>query len=285
MLPIGVPGELSITGPGVTRGYLNNPELTSDRFNRSYRDNKSYIFYKTGDLGRWLPDGNIEFIGRIDQQVKVRGFRIEAGEIENRLLKYEGVKAALVRVKVEGMLCAYIASEKELTVMNLKEYLARHLPDYMVPAHYVILERLPLTSHGKPDMKALDFYKLQTGAGLEFTAPGTDIEITLSSIWKELLNLDKVSIHDNFFDLGGNSMLLLKAANKIKEELKQDIPYVAMFQYTTIHALAGHLNSGTEAGAMGNPGSGKYEAQAETLEKGKDRMKKFINKSKGAVNG
>lgn len=289
VLPIGVPGELWITGPGVTRGYLNNPELTSDRFNRSYRDNKSYIFYKTGDFGRWLPDGNIEFIGRIDQQLKIRGFRIETGEIENCLLKYKGIKAALVQVKKEEILCAYIASEKESIVMELKEYLTRHLPDYMVPSHYVILDRLPLTAHGKPDMKALDAYKFQTGAGVEYIAPGTDLEIILSDIWRELLNLDKISIHDNFFDLGGNSMLLLKATNKIKEKLSQEVPYVAMFQYTTIHTLAQHIkNVGTpgDAGnASDNSNADKYEAQAETLEKGKDRMKKFINKTKVAGNG
>ncbi len=300
VLPIGVPGELWIAGPGVTRGYLNNPELNNQKFllDKSFLGGQGGRFFKkaplvycTGDLGRWLPDPAargayiIEFLGRSDSQVKIRGFRIEVGEIENRLLKYEGVKAALVRVKGEGMLCAYIAAGKELTVIELREYLARHLPDYMVPSHYVILERLPLTSHGKPDMKVLDTYKLQTGAGVEYTAPGTDLEIALSGIWKDLLNLDKVSIHDNFFDLGGNSMLLLKAANKIKEELKVDIPYVAMFQYTTIHALAGHLNPGVEVEAAGNPGSDKYEAQAEILEKGKDRMKKFINKSKGAGNG
>ncbi|MDQ1354641.1 MAG: hypothetical protein QG657_4950, partial [Acidobacteriota bacterium] len=306
VLPMGVPGEMWIAGPGAARGYLNNPELTAKKFfahelhelNELKQINKSFSggaggrlfkkaprLYKTGDLGRWLPDGNIEFMGRIDHQVKLRGFRIEPGEIENRLLKYEGVKAALVRVKGEGMLCVYIAADKELTVKELKEYLLRYLPDYMVPSHYVILERLPLTPHGKPDLKVLETYKPQTGAGMEYTAPGTDVEIALSGIWKELLNLDKVSIHDNFFDVGGNSMLLLKAANKIKEELKVDIPYVAMFQYTTIHALGGYLNSGVGMAATVNPGSDKYEAQSETLEKGKDRMKKFINKSKGVGNG
>ena len=314
LVPIGVPGELCITGPGVTRGYLNQPGLTAEKFclrrpggalfektappgpprknfplNRSHLSYLSYIsylsyFYRTGDRARWLPNGNIEFLGRIDQQVSIRGFRIEPGEIENHLLKHEDINAAMVLLKEinkEGNktanqqhLCAYIASKKELPIPGIKEYLSTYLPDYMIPSYYVLLERMPLTPHGKPDIKALDAYQPVSAAQAEYIAPSTEAEIIISDIWKELLHLDRVGIHDNFFDIGGNSMLLLKATNKLREafNFKGDIPFMLMFQYTTIYSLSQYLDQAETAGIDLN----KYNQQAETLNEGKTRMKKLI---------
>ncbi|HLP59759.1 MAG TPA: amino acid adenylation domain-containing protein, partial [Candidatus Deferrimicrobium sp.] len=157
--PLGMPGELCISGAGLAEGYLNNPELTAEKFNRSYRSYRSYILYKTGDLARWLPDGNIEFLGRIDHQVKIRGFRIELGEIENRLAKHPGIKEAVVLDQAEEngdkYLCAYIVPGGEKVISGLWEYLAKKLPDYMIPSRFISLEKIPLTSNGKIDRGAL----------------------------------------------------------------------------------------------------------------------------------
>ncbi|UCH98535.1 MAG: non-ribosomal peptide synthetase [Candidatus Aminicenantes bacterium] len=297
LVPIGVPGELCIAGPGVTRGYLNRPELTAERFlegTRGLAPLPDYsTIYRSGDKARWFPDGSIEFLGRIDKQVKIRGFRIELGEIENQLLQHEDISAALVLVKdinknktggshgEQRQLCAYIAARQELSVPGLREYLLKHLPDYMVPSYYVLLERMPLTPNGKPALNVLEGYEPIPGTGAEYIAPANDTEITIAEIWKELLHLDKVSIHDNFFDLGGNSMLLLKATNKLREafKFKGDIPFTVMFQYTTIHSLYEYLNQAEVESIDSNK---KYNQQAETLNKGKNRMKKFIRQAKEA---
>jgi amino acid adenylation domain-containing protein len=288
LAPIGVPGELYIAGPGVTRGYLNQPELTAERFiegTRGLAPLPAYgTIYRTGDNARWLPNGSIQFLGRIDTQINIRGFRVELGEIENHLLKHKDVNAALVLPKEMSKensetghhrhLCAYIAAKKELTIPGLKEYLSTHLPDYMIPSFYVLLERMPMTPNGKPDIKALDSYKPISAAQAEYIAPTTETEKIISGIWKELLNLERIGIHDNFFDIGGNSMLLLKATNKLREafNFKGEIPFMLMFQHTTIDSLTRHLDQEDAV----NIDLEKYNQQAETLNKGKNRMKKLI---------
>lgn len=314
LAPIGVPGELYIAGPGVTRGYLNNPELTAEKFylrrpggsfckNRPLDPHKNFSLfapysphspiYQTGDRARWLPNGNIEFLGRIDHQVNIRGFRIELGEIENHLLKHKDINAAVVLPKEMNKensepgdhrhLCAYIAGRKELSIPGLKEYLSTYLPDYMIPSFYVLLERMPMTPNGKPDIKALDSYKPISAVQAEYIAPANDTEITIAETWKELLHLEKISIHDNFFDLGGNSMLLLKATNKLREtfKFKGDIPFTVMFQYATIHSLSEYLHRLEDRDSDVD----RHNEQAETLDKGKNRMRKFIKQSKEVNNG
>jgi len=211
------------------------------------------------------------------------------GEIENHLLKHSAVDTVLVRVKemdrtgvenaAQRYLCAYIVSKSKISVSDLKEFLAGQLPAHMIPSHYVLLDRMPVTAHGKPDLKALDAFEPVSVTSAEYKAPETDLEIVIADTWKELLNLESVGIHDNFFDLGGNSMLLLKTANKIGEALQRNVPYVAMFQYTTIHALAGYLSS-PAPGEAESGGPDQYAEQAGTLDKGKDRMKKFVRRSK-----
>ena len=249
LVPVGAPGELCIAGVGVARGYLNNPELTAERFNRSYRSNKTYIFYKSGDLACWLADGNIRFLGRMDRQVKVREFRIELGEIENRLLQHEAVQEAIVSVKEDAdgdkYLCAYIVCDKKSPVnaVQLKEHLSQSLPDYMIPARFVYLEKIPVTPGGKIDRRALPEPGTDRPAsGIIYTAPESDIEKKVVGLWKEVLNLGRVGVNDNFFDLGGHSLHIVRLTGRLKEVFAKDIPVTTMFRYPTIRSLVRHLN-------------------------------------------
>ncbi|HLP59674.1 MAG TPA: amino acid adenylation domain-containing protein, partial [Candidatus Deferrimicrobium sp.] len=220
--PIGIAGELCIAGVGLARGYLNKPELTSEKFKHDLWDYPDYqdeisksfagVAYKTGDLARWLPDGNIEFLGRIDHQVKIRGFRIELGEIESRLLKHGKIKEAVVLAKEDSSgdkyLAAYFVSDIELSDTELTEYLLKDLPDYMMPLHFVRLEKIPLTPSGKMDRKALPAPKVKEIAA--YVAPRNEIEMKLAEIWAGILGrnlaLDRIGIDDNFFQLGGHSL-------------------------------------------------------------------------------
>ncbi|HLP59694.1 MAG TPA: amino acid adenylation domain-containing protein [Candidatus Deferrimicrobium sp.] len=255
LVPIGVPGELVIFGKGLARGYLNNPGLTSEKFGPQITlitqinlRAAGGILYRTGDLACWLPDGNIEFLGRIDNQVKIRGFRIEIGEIESQLQAYPGIKDAVVAAKEGGdgqYLCAYVTAKngdkKEPDILSraLREHLSNRLPHYMVPGDFVLLEEIPLTASGKVDRKALSILKAShPGTGSTFVAPGTDMEKLVAGVWKEILQVDTIGIHANFFEIGGNSLNILKMQRKLKEILGQDIPVIKLFKYPTIHSLA-----------------------------------------------
>ncbi|MCP5105695.1 MAG: amino acid adenylation domain-containing protein, partial [bacterium] len=253
LLPIGVPGECFVGGAGVAGGYLNRPELTWEKFidNPHKRGER---LYRSGDLVRFSAAGELEYLGRIDRQVKIRGFRIELGEIESRLLKHELIKETVV-IQEQGRegdnsLCAYIVSDGELGISRLKTFLAERLPGYMVPAHFVNLEELPLTPNGKIDRK-----KLPAPEGMRpqlesaFTAPGNEIEKTIANAWQEVLTLDKVGIDDNFFDLGGNSLSIIRVNTQLKETLKRDIAIVDLFTYPTIRTLSRYLS-----GAAAEPG-------------------------------
>jgi len=242
---IGVPGELCIGGRGVARGYLNSLDMTAEKFWPSHLTNR---LYRSGDLARWLPDGNIEFLGRIDQQVKVRGFRIELEEIENRLLKHKAIKEVAVIARTalatgdekrdDKYLLAYIVAENPLTSVELREFLAKDLPDYMIPAHFEEIDRLPLTSIGKVDRKALANMKGQKlSSGVQYVAPQTETGKLLAVIWQEVLHLDKVGLNDNFFDLGGNSLNIIQVNSRMKEGLQRDLPLVTLFEYPTIASL------------------------------------------------
>jgi tyrocidine synthetase-3 len=267
--PPGIAGELCISGNGVTRGYLNRPELTAEKFDhdlwdlqdyhdggyhRSHMSHKSYIthlsYYKTGDLARWLPDGNIEFLGRIDHQVKIRGYRIEPGEIVNRLLNHEKVKKAEVivkeRMKEDKYLCAYIVTGEKLEFSQLKSHLSKALPAYMIPSYFVSLDKMPLTPNGKIDRQALPEPELagdQTG----YAAPRDVREMKLTSQWGEILGIkkEKISIDDNFFQLGGHSLKAAILVSKIKIELNVKLSLAEFFKIPTIRGLSQHLeNSG-----------------------------------------
>ena len=294
---IGETGELCIAGAGVARGYLNNPELTADKFDRDFQDlqddqdenmkkgtdqlrlikdsnmsDTSYLsylssspylkLYRTGDLCRWLPDGNIDFLGRIDFQVKIRGFRVELGEIENRLLKNETIKKAVVvaREEEKGVkyLCAYIVfvSGQELSVSHLRDYLARQLPGYMIPQYFLPMEKIPLTPSGKVDRKRLpEPERYRPKLDTDYMPPSTELEKIIGNIWKEVLKLENVGVHDKFFELGGNSMKFIQVNHKLQEFVGEDkdMPVITMFQYPTIHSLARHLSGEEEDREVSEP--------------------------------
>jgi len=277
LVPIGTVGEIHIGGAGVARGYLNKPELTAERFDYDFWDYHDYqdennqkflqggpggaVFsksahpgrrrlYKTGDLGRWLPDGNIEFLGRIDHQVKIRGYRIELGEIENCLLKISGVKEAVVLAREQDSgdkyICAYVVSDKDCREPGLREHLSRELPEYMIPSYFVPLEKIPLNPNGKIDRGALPVPGLQTGES--YIAPGDEIEKKLVEIWSEVLGLakEKISINDNFFHLGGHSLKATLLVSRIHKELKVNVPLPEIFKTSHIRGLAAFIKSGSK---------------------------------------
>jgi acyl-coenzyme A synthetase/AMP-(fatty) acid ligase/acyl carrier protein len=258
-LPIGVQGELCIAGDGVTRGYLNLPELTAEkfqRFNGSYGSNKTYLLYKTGDLCKWLPDGNIEFLGRIDHQVKIRGFRIELGEIEAQLLGCPGIARGVVIEREIGerkkSLCAYLVSEKELDISELKSILSKTLPGYMIPSYFIRVEKIPLNVNGKFDRKALLSLKIQTRTEVDYIMPRNEIEKKIAETWKEILGLEKVGVNENFFDLGGTSLDIIRLNVKFKEIFNEKETVLQMFRYPTIRSFAEYLNRERGEIAAGN---------------------------------
>jgi fengycin family lipopeptide synthetase D len=266
--PIGLVGEICVSGPGVTRGYLNQPELTAEKFDhdlwdfqdyldgdgyhRSSRSHKSYILYRTGDLGRWLGDGNIEYFGRKDQQVKIRGFRIEIGEIENLLLKKPGIKEAAVTAREakdgDKYLCAYYVAEglnqEQETgpdALGLRMFLQEKLPDYMIPSLFMELEKFPLTPGGKIDRKALPEPKVK--AAVEYKPPRNEMEKQLQKIWQEIFESEHIGIDDDFFAIGGHSLKAAVMLSKIHQTFNITLPLGEVFKSTTIKALAEYINS------------------------------------------
>jgi amino acid adenylation domain-containing protein len=226
-VPVGVTGELYIGGAGLARGYHNRPELTAEKFILSpFSSGPNVRLYKTGDLACYLPDGNIEFLGRIDHQVKIRGFRIELGEIETVLGQHPSVREAIVLAReddpADQRLVAYIVSGQEQAPTNseLSSFLKQKLPEYMVPSAFVMLDMLPLTPNGKVDRQALPA-PAQTSPELEedFVPPHTFLETTIAQVWQEMLGLDRVSVYDNFFDLGGHSLLAMRVIARLEKEL------------------------------------------------------------------
>jgi amino acid adenylation domain-containing protein len=269
LCPIGTPGELCLAGAGISRGYVNNPGLTAEKFDRdkrkkvpgsnnyrSYRSYKSYksyssYIYKTGDLVRWLPDGNIEFLGRIDNQVKIRGYRVETGEISNRLLKHAAVDDAVVMVREyaggEKYLAAYIvtAGRSAKLASELREYLAAVLPEYMVPSHFITIDRIPLTPGGKIDTRALP--DPEAGLSDSYTAPGSEIERKLVEIWTEILpgsgesGDSTIGIDDNFFQLGGHSLKATAMVSRIHKIFNVKVPMMEIFNWPTVRGLSGYI--------------------------------------------
>jgi amino acid adenylation domain-containing protein len=280
--PIGVAGELYIGGAGLSRGYLNRPDLTAGQFSpHQHLTPGSPRLYRSGDLVRWLPDGELEILGRIDHQVKVRGFRIEPGEIESQLLKRGDIKDALVTVKNdnkrEKSIFAYIVptnGSDDFDAALLREYLSLKLPEYMIPSYFVRLEAIPLMASGKVDHKALESDGMMIGTEVEYTPPETELEMTLTEIWREVLGVDKVGIHDNFFNLGGNSIGVISLNTKIKEVLNLDIPVVVVYRYLTVSSLAKYL-------MQGDSGMDQFVRKTDRTEefrRGKDRIKQRIKR-------
>ncbi|MFE9456343.1 amino acid adenylation domain-containing protein [Streptomyces californicus] len=249
LAPVGVPGELWIGGAGVARGYWNRPELTAERFVRHpFSDDSGARVYRTGDLVRWLPDGNLEFLGRIDQQVKIRGLRIELGEIEAALAAHESIAAAVVLVREDTpgdkRLVAYCVpvAGHEPTTADLRARLRASLPDYMIPNWFVLLDALPFTPNGKVDRKALpqpegDRPAMET----EFVAPRTETERIVADIWSEVLGLEQVGVHDDFFQLGGHSLRAVRLSTRL-QNAGYPMSVRSVMQYPTVAEAADLLS-------------------------------------------
>uniref|UniRef100_UPI00286DA93A amino acid adenylation domain-containing protein n=1 Tax=Chamaesiphon sp. VAR_69_metabat_338 TaxID=2964704 RepID=UPI00286DA93A len=248
---IGIAGEMYVGGAGVTRGYLNRPELTAERFIANPIDPHSPTrLYRTGDLAKYLPNGDIEYLGRIDNQVKIRGFRIELGEIEAAIAQQEQVREAVVIVREDEpgdvRLVAYFVptTAAQIDLAALRTSLKQQLPDYMVPSAFVSLDVMPLTPNGKTDRQALPApAPVNLGSSQNFVAARTNTETILTEIWQELLRLDRVGVADNFFDLGGNSLLGLKAIARIQARFNCKVSVVRLYQHPTIRSMADYLVS------------------------------------------
>jgi len=244
-VPVGVPGELWIGGVQVARGYWNRVDLTGERFaSNPFGEGR---VYKTGDIGRWQTDGTIEYLGRKDEQVKVRGYRIELGEIESVLGGCAGVRQCVVMAKedVAGnkRLVGYVVAEAEMDKGVIEEYLGARLPEYMVPRQWVKLESVPLTTSGKVDRKRLPEPDL-AAIRQEYVAPGNALEEKLVEIWRELLGIERIGIDDNFFEMGGTSLMMIKLAHELRVRLQTAASVITLFQYHTIRRLANHLQAG-----------------------------------------
>ncbi|MDT5268373.1 MAG: hypothetical protein QOH49_559 [Acidobacteriota bacterium] len=264
-VPVGVAGELFI-GDGLARGYLNRPDLTAASFIPDpFGTEPGARLYRTGDLVRYLPDGNIEFLGRRDQQVKLRGFRIEPGEIEAVLCEYAFVRRAVVEARTgadgHGRLVAYVEPEdgRAVTKNELREYLRERLPDFMVPSAFVFMDEFPLTPGGKLDRRALPAPGSARDEAEALVPPQSEVERAIAAIWREALGLEEVGIHDNFFDLGGHSLLLVRVHSELRQAFDAELTMLDLFKYPTISSLAGFI--APESGAASQP-SGHVEQRA-----------------------
>jgi natural product biosynthesis luciferase-like monooxygenase protein len=253
-LPAGVPGELHIGGDGLARGYQNHPELTALKFVPDpFGARAGARLYKTGDLARYLPDGKLEYLGRLDQQVKIRGHRIEPAEIEAALAEHASVREAVVvaREDVQGevRLVAYVRAQDGANGSDLRGFLKQRLPEYMMPAAFVMMDEMPLLPSGKLNRKALPApSSLRPEMASLYVAPQSEIERIIAGVWQESLGLERVGTEDNFFDLGGHSLLMAQVHTKLREILKTDVPVIELFKYPTVSSLAKYFSQAQEDG-------------------------------------
>ncbi|HEX7240013.1 MAG TPA: amino acid adenylation domain-containing protein, partial [Longimicrobiaceae bacterium] len=268
-VPVGVPGEMLIGGEGVARGYLDRPELTAERFVPDpFGRRPGARLYRTGDRVRWLADGNLEFLGRVDHQLRVRGFRVEPGEVEAALLEHPGVQEAVVVAREdapgERRLVAYVVAGGEAAPAALRAHLRERLPEHMVPSAFVALDALPLNLHGKTDRRALPAPAAEAPrAEPRDAARLTRTERVLAEVWKEVLGVDHVAPDDGFFDLGGHSLLLVRVHALLQERLGREVPIVELFQHPTLGGLAAHLDPPAERPAAPRPARRAPRAEGE----------------------
>jgi amino acid adenylation domain-containing protein len=279
-VPVGILGELHIGGVQVARGYLNRPELTAEKFipNPFSADPKSRL-YKTGDLVRFLPDGNIVYSGRLDHQVKLRGFRIELGEIEAVLCQHQDVAEAVVLAREDTTgdkrLVAYLSArtQSKLSIDELRDFLKGKLPEYMLPAAYVQLNALPLTPNGKVDRKALPAPDWKDQSKAAYLPPKDEWEKIITEIWQEVLKIDQVGVKDNFFELGGHSLLLALIYNQLRDKVDKELSLTDLFRFPTIRTLSQYLGQTSKDGDQHTiqESSDRAKARRETIMRRKQR--------------
>jgi amino acid adenylation domain-containing protein len=286
-VPAGVRGELYIGGAGVARGYIHCPELTAEKFiPHPFSEQPGARLYRTGDLARYLPDGNMEYLGRIDSQVKVRGFRIEPGEIEAVLSQHESVREAVVIAKEDELtrdkqLIAYLSSVPGQipTVGELRTFLKMKLPEYMIPASFTFLETMPLTTSGKVDRRVLPQASGERPeVGQDYVAPRTEVQKRIAAIWREVLGMEKVGVHDNFFDLGGNSLLMVRVLSKLLGDFSGKISMLDLFKHTTVDGLAKFLSGEQEEEHSLQPSQDRGLARKESV----NRLRQLRQKRRSA---
>jgi len=270
LLPPGVPGELYIAGAGVVRGYYNRPELTAERFVDNAFDATWPRMYRTGDLVRFRDDGVLEFLGRADHQIKLRGYRIELGEIEAQLLAQPGVNEGVVVAREDTpgdqRLVAYYTGDGEPE--GLRAALRGVLPSFMVPSAFCCLKSLPHTPNGKIDRKALPAPdNIGPSTQTVAVAPGSELEGSVAKLWVEVLGLDKVGVTDNFFDLGGHSLLVVRLHQMLKRALNPSIPMTALYRFPTIRSFVQNLSSG-DTSAAAKQAKNRGQMRREMLRRG-----------------
>jgi amino acid adenylation domain-containing protein len=270
--PLGVPGELHIGGVGLARGYMGRPQLTAEKFvPHPLASRAGERLYRTGDLARHLPDGEIEYLGRLDHQVKIRGFRIELGEVDAVLVQHPAVREALTEVREEGgekRLVSYVVPRGEgFRREEVRSFLTVRLPEYMVPTLFATLDRMPLLPNGKVDRRALP--APEAPAPGTYVPPSNPVEEALVEIWKAALRVERIGRDDNFFELGGHSLLMLQVRRKLQERFRRDLSMVELFRYTTVGSMAQFLSSGQrEETSFTDAADRRME-----LEQGKERLK------------
>ncbi len=269
-VPIGVKGEIYLGGAGLARGYFNRLEVTNECFIANpFNNGINTGLYKTGDLARYLPDGNLEYLGRIDYQVKIRGFRIEVGEIEKVLIEHSAVREVIV-LTLEKQLVAFVVPKDGKTPSSneLRNYLKGTLPDYMLPGLFVLLDAMPLLPNGKVNRSALSVpTDLRPTIEVSYKAPSSEIERVIAIIWQEVLKLEKVGINDNFFDLGGHSLLMVQVKQKLDAALNKELSIIELFQNPTIQSLVKYLSQDSEKDS-------RWQAIRERTQKQKNAVKR-----------
>ncbi|HSN88710.1 MAG TPA: amino acid adenylation domain-containing protein, partial [Thermoanaerobaculia bacterium] len=256
-VPVGIAGELCLSGDGLARGYRNRPELTAERFVPEPFGAEGARLYRTGDLARWRPDGGIEFLGRADSQVKIRGFRIELGEVESALARQPGVEAAVVLaredVRGDNRLVAYVvASEGEISTEELRRGLQRTLPEPMVPSAFVLLPELPLGPTGKVDRRALPApERSRHESDPDFVPPRTPLEEEVAQVWRDVLGVDRIGVHDSFWALGGHSLLATRVLSRTEDLFRVDLPLQTLFASPTLGGFAALVGESVLAGEEG----------------------------------
>jgi amino acid adenylation domain-containing protein len=289
-VPVGAAGELYIAGVGVGRGYLKRADLTAEKFVPDpYARLAGARMYRSGDRARYLPDGNIEYLGRTDAQVKVRGYRIELGEIESVLAQHESVSEAVVVILddagADNRLVAYVvgASETESpSITELRRHLKEQLPEYMVPQAFVLMERIPLTPNGKADRRALPAPQaVRPEVETPYVPPQSELERAIANIWQEALRLERVGVHDNFFDLGGHSLVMLQVHGKLRELYGVEFSMVEMFEYPTISLLAGYLSRAQQAPTLIEQSQQRAETRKSSTRR--QRLRRMQDRSQVSV--